>query len=61
MHLFSIASPTLSVLTVLRDPQADTPGLLSVPYRSFAGASIARRLVSPAPASLRSDVGGGTW
>ena len=61
MHLFSTASPTSSVLIVLRDPQADTSGLLSMPYRSLAGASIAQRLVSPAPASLRSDVGGDTW
>ena len=44
MHKFSAASPQSSVLTVLRDPQAGAPGLLSVPYSTQAGASVARLL-----------------
>ena len=58
MHKFSTASPQSSVLTVLRDPQAGAPCLLSVPYSTLAGTSVAR-LVSPALSSLRSDEGDG--
>ena len=54
MHKFSAASPQSSVLTVLRDPQAGAPGLLSVPYSTLAGASVAR-LVSPALSALRDE------
>ena len=54
MHKFSTASPQSSVLTVLRDPQAGTPGLLSVPYSTLAGASVAR-LVRPALSALRHE------
>ncbi len=32
----------LAASTALRDPQAGTPGLLNVPYSTFAGASVAR-------------------
>ncbi len=38
MHKFSTASPKSLVLTVLHDPQAGAPGLLSVPYSTLAGA-----------------------
>ncbi len=31
-----------AVPTALRDPQAGAPGLLNVPYSTFAGASVAR-------------------
>ena len=41
-HTPSTASAQSSGLTVLRDPQAGTPGLLNVPYSTFAGASVAR-------------------
>ena len=49
MHKFSTASPQSSVLTVLR-----SFGLLSVPYSTLAGASVAR-LVRPAPSALRDE------
>ncbi len=54
MHKFSTASLKSLVLTVLRDPQAGTPGLLSVPYSMLAGASVAR-LVRPALSALRDE------
>ena len=42
MHKFSTAATKSSTLTALRDPQAGAPGLLNVPYSTFAGASVAR-------------------
>ncbi len=39
MHKFSTAATKSSALAALRDPQAGTPGLLNVPYSTFAGAS----------------------
>ena len=57
-HTQSIAAADMTASTVFRDPQkAGTPGLLNVPYSTFAGASVAR-LVSTAisTASLRSSV-----
>ena len=52
MHKFSTAATKSSALPVLRDPQAGAPGLLNVPYNTFAGASIAR-LVRSVLSSLR--------
>jgi len=46
MHKFSTASPQSSVLPVLH-----SVGLLTVPYSTLAGASVAR-LVSPALSAL---------
>ncbi len=54
MHKFSTASPKSLVLTVLRDPQAGAPGLLSVPYSTLAGASVTR-LVRSALSALRDE------
>ncbi len=54
MHKFSIASLKSLVLTVLHDPQAGTPGLLSVSYSTLAGAEIAR-LVRPAISVLHDE------
>ena len=34
-------------IKLLRDPQAGAPGLLNVPYSTFAGASVARRGTQP--------------
>ncbi|MEE8161789.1 MAG: hypothetical protein V3T61_09150, partial [Acidobacteriota bacterium] len=42
------------VLTVLRDPQAGAPGLLSVPYSTLTGASVPR-LVRSALSALRDE------
>jgi len=49
MHKFSTASTKALVLTVLR-----SVGLLSVPYSTLAGASVAR-LVRPALSPLRDE------
>ena len=49
MHKFSTASPKSLVLTVLH-----SVGLLSVPYSTLAGASVAR-LVRPALSALRDE------
>ncbi len=49
MHKFSTASPKSLVLTVLR-----LVGLLSVPYSTLAGTSVAR-LVRPALSALRDE------
>jgi hypothetical protein len=54
MHKFSTVSAKPSALPVLRDPQAGAPGLLKVPYSTFAGASVAR-LVRPAFSPLRDE------
>ncbi len=56
-HTQSTAAADLAASTALRDPQAVAPGLLNVPYSTFAGASVAR-LVSTAIStpSLRSGV-----
>ena len=52
MHEFSTAATKSSALPALHDPQAGAPGLLNVPYSTFAGASVAR-LVRSAFSSLR--------
>ncbi len=40
MHNFSTAAANSYGLPTLRDPQAGTPGLLNVPYSTFAGTSV---------------------
>ncbi len=56
-HTQSTAGADLAASTALRDPQAGAPGLLNVPYSTFAGPSVAR-LVSTAIStpSLQSGV-----
>ena len=59
IHKFSIPASKTSALPVLRDPQAGAPGLLNVPFSTFAVADpqtgALTRLVRPALSPLRDE------
>ncbi len=55
MHKFSTAATKSSALTVLRDPQAGTPGLLNVPTVRLRGPPT-RQAGAPAPSQAAAFV-----